>query len=65
MKKKLKIIFMGRKPAASVALRRLVDRGVEVVAVVAPLHPEQPVDSTFWRPLLRNTAKELGIPVVT
>jgi len=59
----MKALFMGRKPAASAALRHLVDVGVEVVAVVAPLHPSESSMATFWRPLLRDTAQELGIPV--
>jgi methionyl-tRNA formyltransferase len=60
----MKVLFMGRKPAASTALRHLVDVGIEVVAVVAPLHPSESATATFWRPLLRDTAQELGIPVV-
>ena len=60
----MKVLFMGRKPAASAALRHLVDVGLEVAAVVAPLHPSESLTATFWRPLLRDTASELRIPVV-
>jgi methionyl-tRNA formyltransferase len=60
----MKVLFMGRKPAASLALRHLVDTGAEVVAVVAPQHPVESSTATFWRPLLRETARELGIPVL-
>ena len=61
----MRAIFMGRKPAASDALRRLIAAGVDVSAVVAPQHPAEHVRSTFWRPLLRDTARELGLPVVS
>lgn len=61
----MRALFLGRKPAASEALRLLVDRGVEVVAVVAPLPEEVPAEATFWRPLLRDTARALSIPVVS
>lgn len=61
----MRVLFMGRKPAASVALRHMVDRGWDVVAVVAPQHPAESSTETYWRPLLRDTARELGIPVVS
>jgi methionyl-tRNA formyltransferase len=61
----MKIVFLGRKPQASRALRHLVDLGVDVPCVVAPQHPSESSTATFWRPLLRETARELGIPVVT
>lgn len=60
----MKVLFMGRKPEASLALRHLVDTGFDVVAVVAPLHPLESSTATFWRPLLRDTARELGLPVI-
>ncbi len=60
----MKVLFMGRKPAASLALCHLVDAGADVVGVVAPMHPVQSSTSTFWRPLLRETARELGIPTI-
>lgn len=61
----MKIIFLGRKPQASRALRHLIDLGVDVPCVVAPQHPTESSTATFWRPLLRETARELGIPVLT
>lgn len=60
----MKVLFLGRKPAASEALRHLVDTGAEVVAVVAPQPPTETATETFWRPLLRETAHELGIPIL-
>ena len=61
----MRVIFMGRTPVASVALRHLVDRGLEIAAVVAPTHPAEPIQREFARPLLRNTALELGLPLVS
>ena len=60
----MKALFLGRKPAASDALRRLVARGVEVVAVVAPVPGDGEKTDDAWRPLLRDTAAELGLKVV-
>jgi methionyl-tRNA formyltransferase len=57
----MKAIFLGRKPAASAALRHLIERGIEVVAVMAP--PAS--DAEFERPWLCDSARELGIPVVS
>ena len=62
---RLKVLFLGRKPAASTALRLLYQQGCDICAVVAPLTEEVADDSLFWRPLLRDTALELKIPVVT
>ncbi len=56
----MRVIFMGRKPSASEALRYLVAKGVDVALVVAP--PEdKPV---HWRPRLADTARRYGIPTV-
>ncbi|HXT16687.1 MAG TPA: formyltransferase family protein [Gemmatimonadaceae bacterium] len=60
----MRVIFMGRKPAASAALRKLVASGADVVAVVAPMPPDEPLSATFWRPLLHDTASELGLTTV-
>jgi methionyl-tRNA formyltransferase len=57
----MKAIFMGRKPAACAALQHLVNRGMDVVAVVGP--PAS--DAEFERPWLCDSARELGIPVVS
>lgn len=57
----MKAIFLGRKPAACAALRHLVERGVDVVAVVAPAAS----DAGLARPWLCDTAQALGIPVVS
>lgn len=59
----MKALFLGRKPAAAAALRYLVERGVRVVAVVAP--PPERGAEVFWRPTVRETAAELGIPLVS
>jgi methionyl-tRNA formyltransferase len=61
----MNILFMGRKPIASIALRYLVEQELNVQAVVAPLPEEVNNETLYWRPLLRDTARELGIPVVT
>ncbi len=61
----MKALFLGRKPAASDALRTMVARGVKVAAVVAPLPEDGARFDDSWRPLLRDTAAELGINVVT
>lgn len=61
----MRAIFLGRKPAAATALRHLVDAGVEVVMAIAPTPPTETTRDTFWRPLLRDTARELGIPTMT
>lgn len=61
----MKAIFMGRKPAASAALRFLVERGVQVVAVVAPLDAGRSGEMLFWHPQLCRTAQELGLTVVS
>jgi methionyl-tRNA formyltransferase len=60
----LKALLLGRKPAASEALRRVVALGVDVVAVVAPLAAAGETLDDPWRPLLSDTAAELGIQVV-
>lgn len=60
----MRALLLGRKPVASEALQLLLQRGVDVLAVVAPQPPEVSEEATFWRPLLRDTARELGIPVV-
>lgn len=57
----MRVIFLGRKPAASAALESLVRRGAEVVAVVAPMEADP---APHWRPLLQDTAAQLGLPVV-
>ena len=57
----LRVVFMGRKPGASEALRFLVERGVEVAAVVAP-EPHRPADGD---PPLDKTARELALPAMT
>ena len=61
----MRAIFLGRKPAASVALRSLIDFGIDVAAVVAPDPAQESPRALFWRPLLRTTAEDLGLPVVT
>ena len=52
---------MGRKPAASEGLRYLVEKGIGVVAVVAPIEDEK----IFWKDRLVDTARYYEIPVVT
>lgn len=58
----MKVIFLGRKPAAAEALELLVSRGANVVAVVPP--PLQRQAEVFWSPTLRETATRLGLPVL-
>ena len=57
----MRVIFMGRKPSASEALRYLVTRGVDVALVVAP-PADKPV---HWRPRLADTASSYGIPIAS
>ena len=57
----MRIIFMGKKPAASVALEYLLENGIEVPVVVAYPHKQY----TFWAPKLCETAKKHGIPVIS
>lgn len=56
----MRVIYMGRKPAASNGLRYLISRGIEVVAVVAP--PKS--TSVHWSDRLVDTAENSGIPTV-
>lgn len=57
----MKVIFMGRKPFASWALRHLVEKGVEVAAVVA--FPKE--KEVHWSERLIDTAQELGLITTT
>lgn len=57
----MRVLFMGRKPHACEALRFLVKRNVDVVAVVAEPR-EKP---SFWSPKLIDVAESLGLPVIT
>jgi methionyl-tRNA formyltransferase len=61
VQKPLKVVFMGRKPGASLGLRYLVDKGACVVAVVAT-ETHNPADGDSP---LSETASELGLPVYT
>lgn len=61
----MRAVFLGRKPAACEALRRVVARGIDVAAVVAPNPRDGAGLDDPWRPLLRDTATDLGLPVVT
>ena len=61
----MNILFMGRKPIASIALRYLVEQGFNVPAVVAPLPEEVNNETLYWRPYYEIPPEELGIPVVT
>ena len=58
---RLRVIFLGRKPAATAALQYLVARQVDVAAVVVP-EVHRAADGL---PPLRTTAEELELPVYT
>jgi methionyl-tRNA formyltransferase len=60
----MRLLFLGRKPAASDALRLIIDRGHEVVAVVAPFPGDPILDRFAFPPYLHETAKSFGIPVL-
>lgn len=57
MRKLKSVIFLGRKPGASAALRYLVDRGIEIKAVVAP-------ENEDYTPRLSETAKKMHTPIL-
>ncbi len=57
----MRVIFMGRKPAASEGLKYLIEKGIDVVAVVAPTKKHQ----VFWTKRLIDTAEYYDIPTVT
>jgi len=57
----MRVIYMGRKPTAAEGLRHLIQKGIDVVVVVAP-PKEQPV---HWKDRLSDTAEHYGIPTAT
>jgi len=57
----MRVILMGRKPAAAEGLRYLIDKGIEVVVVVAP--PKDVVP--HWSPRLVDVAEQYGVPTAS
>jgi len=57
----MRVIYMGRKPAASDGLKYLIKKDIDVAVVVAP--PEN--QPCFWQGRLIDTALQFGIPVAT
>ena len=57
----MRIVYMGRKPAACEGLKHLIEKGIDVAVVVAP-PSNQPV---HWENRLLDTAKYYGIPTAT
>lgn len=57
----MKVILMGRKPYSCKALDYLIEKKIEVLAVVA-IPESEPV---FWSPRLSDTVKKHNIPLVT
>ena len=55
----MRVLFLGRKPAASEALEYLLERNVDVAAVVA--RPRR--QTVHWSPRLVDTAEKCGLPV--
>lgn len=61
--RKLKIIFLGRRPHSIEALQWLLERGHEVTRVVAPSGSGKEVP--YWSPRLRDFALARGLRVVS
>lgn len=57
----MKVIYMGRKPAASKALKHLIGKGIDVVVVVAPPKCQK----VYWDNRLIDVAESYGIPTAT
>lgn len=57
----MRILFLGRKPAACDALTFLVENGIEVVGVVAP----SPSKEIQGPPFLADVARQSNIPVIS
>ncbi|MFC1994387.1 formyltransferase family protein [Chloroflexota bacterium] len=57
----MRVIYMGRKPAASEGLKYLVEKGVDVAVVTAPLANQL----VYWKEKLTDTAHQYGIPTAT
>ncbi|MEW5820680.1 MAG: formyltransferase family protein [Cyanobacteriota bacterium] len=56
----MKAIFLGRKPYSCEALKYLISKGVDVVAVVAKLDDED----IYWKTKLSDVAKEYNLNVI-
>ncbi|MBE7559778.1 formyl transferase [bacterium] len=59
--RRMRMLFLGRKPGAAAALQYLVQERVEVAAVVAPEHPR----AGDGQPHLDAVARELGLSVLS
>ena len=57
----MRVVYMGRKPAASEGLRYLIEKGIDVVVVVAPPKYQK----VYWKDRLIDTAEYYGIPTAT
>lgn len=57
----MRVVYMGKKPTAGKGLRYLVEKGIEVVVVVAP----QKNQLVFWKDRLIDTARRYGCPIAT
>jgi len=57
----MRVVYMGKKPSSVKGLRYLIEKGIEVVVVVA-LPEAQPV---FWHDRLITAARQYGLPIGT
>lgn len=57
----MRVVYMGKKPSSVKGFRYLIEKGVEVVVVVA-LPEDQPV---FWHDRLITAARQYGLPIAT
>lgn len=57
----MRVVYMGKKPSSVEGLKYLIEKGIEVVVVVA-IPEDEPVD---WHDRLIHAARQYGLPTAT